>query len=206
MAYWLARAHADAGLQSFNELQKIVFEGTDAGTTLSFRDSLRHAVPAATSLSFALELLLKVCLFQRTGAVVSGHPISSLIGALPADLQVALDRSYSERYSRKPDGMCNLFELAVARSGSPLAASRRPTLATLQAAKAHLDNVFVAWRYLHEQFDRAESMCIDFWALLMLIESVDSEITRFRGPGVFTIGEPHSMTLSNKSIEPSRER
>jgi hypothetical protein len=186
----LAEGHANAGLHHFNELHRLVEESKRADRSLDFNEVIVLACPAATSLSFALELGLKVLHFQHSGTYPCTHDLVAICGKLPTDSRSILESTYDQMFGREEPSECNYFTVvtATATDAQPALPQAVPDVSTFGAALSHASDVFVTWRYLHEHLELRKSMGLHFKAILCLIEAVHAAIQNYKGNARVVIG------------------
>jgi hypothetical protein len=189
VAHLLAKAHADVGLAQFNELQRVIHEAKRKGEKANFLLLLKHGAPAAMSMGLALELFLKTLHLQHFNRHPNTHDLVALWRNLPGQTREIRTRSYVSHYARSHPFEVTYFTMAAAENASVLPDAQRPQLATFDAAVAHLRDVFVVWRYLHEKFQLPQVTGIDFSALIAAIESVSEAVASFPGDTRITIGQ-----------------
>lgn len=192
-AYAIAQAQADAGLAQFNALQMVADETKRNLRAPDYLGHLRHAVPAATCLSLAAELLLKVAHFQSFGSYSRGHDLVALFALLPTASREAVASAYAQHYRRNTPLAVVHFALSTGGEADP--ASVVPTLDTIDLALEHLKRAFEAWRYIHESMASPSGAGIHFKALLALIEAIHFQVQTHRGDTRIRFGESmHQVT------------
>ena len=177
----LAEGHANAGLHHFNELHQLVEESKRSGRTLDFNQVIVKAVPAATSLSFALELGLKVLHFQHFGTYPLTHDLVAILGKLSAASQSELERTYNGMFARQEPPECTYFTVVMTSDTDTALPQSMPDVSTFKAALEHANDVFVTWRYLYEHLELRQSMGLHFKAVLCLLEAVHAAIQAYKG-------------------------
>lgn len=196
IARQLAEGHANAGLHHFNELHRRVEESKRSGRTLDFNEMIVLACPAATSLSFALELGLKVLHFQHFTTYPRTHDLVAICGTLSADSRKLLESTYDRMFSRKEPPECTHFTIAMASDAHPASPEVMPDVSTFTAALSHASDVFVTWRYLYEHLELGEPIGLHFKAILCLIEAVHAAIQTYNGNAKVEIGHSRSNSRS----------
>jgi hypothetical protein len=188
MARLLAETHADIGLAQFNDLQRVKHEAKSQGQPLSFVDLVRRGVPAALSLSLALELELKVLHYQHFEKYPQTHDLLKICAALEATTVAAMERRYDELFSRPlPLEVVHLGITAVGNAEA-FPETELPDVSTFHAALRHVAGAYVLWRYVYEEFEAPQEIGLHFKALLCLVETVHDSIVSFKGNAKVTLG------------------
>ncbi len=184
----LAEGHANAGLYHFNELHRLVEEAKRSGRTLDFNEMIMLACPAATSLSFALELWLKVLHFQHCGTYPHTHDLVAIYRTLSPDSRSVLESTYVKMFGRAEPPECTYFTVVTASDAHHAPPQAMPDVSTFGVALSHASDAFVTWRYLHERLELRNSIGFHFKAILCLIEAVHEAVQTYRGNARVVIG------------------
>ena len=189
LARALARAHADAGLQQFNSFQAAAHEAKRDPALASYLRYIHYAVPAATSLSFAAELFLKVIHFQHFGSYPGKcHDLVELFAALPLACRESMAATYAKQYGRTLPFEVVHFGLAAGPDANSTPRNIVPDLPTLDLALSHLRNVFNSWRYIYETMEVPVSDGVHFKALLAVIETANAQVDGHPGDSCVSYG------------------
>lgn len=160
---------------------------------------LRHAVPAANNLSFALEVHLKVLQAQRTGHYPHGHSIRALFNGLS---DVAKNAVYAQFAASRADDKSKYitefsilfrelesvgsyaFTLKCADEDPPDASAHEAIAAEIETC----DRLYLRWRYLYERGIAADQVAARFHSLIHLNRSIAVVIESFE-EGVIITGQ-----------------
>ena len=160
---------------------------------------LRHAVPAANNLSFALEIHLKVLRAQRTGHYPHGHRIRGLVNELPQatkdSIQARLVQSCAcDQFKYITEFSIQLLETV---KGSSYAFRMKceddhpPDLTvagSFETEAALCDSLYTRWRYFYERGVSVNPIDARFFGLIHMNRAIAAEIESFE-EGVVITGE-----------------
>lgn len=180
-AHMLAKAHADAALAQFNDLQRLAHERKKLGAGVDFKLYFSSALPAATGLALALELTLKVVYFQNFGKFPQHHDLEKMVQSLPRATRGFLAATYDEIYSQNHPFEVTHLALSFAEPGEAHPDTSPPDLSSFADGLAHANFAYIKWRYVYEHMEMTEAVHIHFRPLLALIEAAHAAIDAHKG-------------------------
>jgi len=138
--------------QAFSALARHWSAPEPANLENSGLQSLGAAVASATNTGLAIELYLKT-LHGVLGGIPRGHDLVALFDRLPPAARIQTERLYEEALRNLPDGMPRALTVASATRGQAGTPEGKPPApdASLRALLARSADIFVTWRYFHEQ-------------------------------------------------------
>lgn len=194
----LAQGYFESGMRDYRLLYAIWTED-NAGTRYpSFDEFLGPGVTAATQLSFALEIYLKVLFAQRMGTYPHGHGLSPILRDLPEPVRQSLAQRLQDSSSRDSTRYLTEFSLQLSATDQPGQLQYRlncvdddpPDLSSLEALSLEIrlcDDGYNRWRYVYERGNAVERISARFFSLIHLNKAAAAEIDGF-AEGVLIAG------------------
>jgi hypothetical protein len=199
IAVRVATSFYESGMREYRILHEIHAADSKGERRAGFDDFLRHAVPAANNLSFALEVHLKVLQAQRTGHYPHGHRIGVLYEVLADPLKASLQRRLIDELRRDPGPYLTDFTLQFGETEKPGSFQFRlncvdenppdlndPNLFATEVAAC--DRLYLRWRYLYERGVASDLLAVRFISLIHMNRAIAAEIASYTG-GVVIDGQ-----------------
>lgn len=199
VAYHAARAFIESGMHEYHLLHDVHLRDQKPETRPDALEYLRHAVPAANNLSFALEVHLKILQAQRSGHYPQGHRIRDLVNKLSQSTKDALQRQLiqscaSDRFKYITEFSIQLLEKARRTTYAfrmKCEDDPRPDFTAAGSFEAEVelcDRLYTRWRYLYERGVSASPIDARFFGLIHMNRAIAAEIESFE-EGVVITGE-----------------
>lgn len=181
LAFAVAMSHADVGLAAYNSFQKECADAAAEKREPLFPRLLQFGVPAATNLSFGLEVLLKALVCQRTEHFPRGHSITDISGQLSADCRAKVAAGYEAKYASSAAPRFAVFSFISEVNGETVSEGRLASESgNLSDALDDLGKTYVSWRYMYEQGATSGERAVNLKALTLLFDVCRVEFLTFR--------------------------
>lgn len=178
LARHLADRYFRAGVEEYNKFASTLRPDPAAGRLRGLeRDAVWPAVVSATLISFAIELNLKVAAAQESGTHLSCHELDVLYGDMVESRRVEIARHYERALEQ---GLPSVLSIEVAL-GAALPNREPAGRDDFEEALRQSSSLFVALRYLHEDFEAGLARRVDFHWLFRIHDAVAESIRNFKG-------------------------
>jgi hypothetical protein len=180
VAWSAAHSYFNGAEHAYLKIESAFFPNAETGEQRR-AIGVGELAPVVSNMSFAIELLLKVHVWQEFSSPADGHHLPKLWSKLSQAQREKTTHKYRELRPRHIAQRPNMGKVSVA-PGSDAGSDKEESAVDAETGLRELNKSFEKWRYMHQALERfPEALSFNFLTAFTLAHAINDCIKEYKG-------------------------